>query len=417
MAQGDGTVLPDQMATILYFDCFAGIAGDMVLGALVDAGLPLDKLEAALGSLSLPGSMIWAGPVLRSGVGATKFRVHEARDERVAHHHAGAEGHPHRTLAEITGLIEGSALSREGKARSVKLFRRLAEAEAEVHRVSVDEVLLHEVGSLDSIIDIVGAVFAIEWFNPDVIVSSPLNVGSGTVKTAHGVFPVPAPATAKLLAGVPIYSSGVESELVTPTGALLITEFASRFGPIPAMRIDRVGYGAGDRELPGAPNVLRVLVGRAGEVAEPAERVLVLECEIDDMNPQIFGVVMEQLYAAGALEVYYTPVQMKKNRPGTLLTVIGAPGQREPLSSIVFRETTTIGLRYQEMDRECLERESQQLDTPLGLVRFKVARRQGEVVNAAPEFDDCARLAAERGLSIKEVQAIATRAYWAERQS
>ena len=417
MAQGDGTVLPDQMATILYFDCFAGIAGDMVLGALVDAGLPLDKLEAALGSLSLPGSMIWAGPVLRSGVGATKFRVHEARDERVAHHHAGAEGHPHRTLAEITGLIEGSALSREGKARSVKLFRRLAEAEAEVHRVSIDEVLLHEVGSLDSIIDIVGAVFAIEWFNPDVIVSSPLNVGSGTVKTAHGVFPVPAPATAKLLAGVPIYSSGVESELVTPTGALLITEFASRFGPIPAMRIDRVGYGAGDRELPGAPNVLRVLVGRAGEVAEPAERVLVLECEIDDMNPQIFGVVMEQLYAAGALEVYYTPVQMKKNRPGTLLTVIGAPGQREPLSSIVFRETTTIGLRYQEMDRECLERESQQLDTPLGLVRFKVARRQGEVVNAAPEFDDCARLAAERGLSIKEVQAIATRAYWAERQS
>jgi hypothetical protein len=286
-----------------------------------------------------------------------------------------------------------------------------------VHRVSIDEVLLHEVGSLDSIIDIVGAVFAIEWFNPDVIVSSPLNVGSGTVKTAHGVFPVPAPATAKLLAGVPIYSSGVESELVTPTGALLITEFAARFGPIPAMRVDRVGYGAGDRELPGAPNVLRVLVGRAGDVAEPAERVLVLECEIDDMNPQIFGVVMEQLYAAGALEVYYTPVQMKKNRPGTLLTVIGAPGQREPLSSIVFRETTTIGLRYQEMDRECLERESQQLDTPLGLVRFKVARRQGEVVNAAPEFDDCARLAAERGLSIKEVQAIATRAYWAERQS
>jgi len=417
LAQGDGTVLPDQMATILYFDCFAGIAGDMVLGAMVDAGLPLDKLEAALGSLSLPGSMIWAGPVLRSGVGATKFRVHEARDERAAHHHAGAEGHPHRTLAEITGLIEGSALSREGKARSVKLFRRLAEAEAEVHRVSIDEVLLHEVGSLDSIIDIVGAVFAIEWFNPDVIVSSPLNVGSGTVKTAHGVFPVPAPATARLLAGVPIYSSGVESELVTPTGALLITEFAARFGPIPAMRVDRVGYGAGDRELPGAPNVLRVLVGRAGDVAEPAERVLVLECEIDDMNPQIFGVVMEQLYAAGALEVYYTPVQMKKNRPGTLLTVIGAPGQREPLSSIVFRETTTIGLRYQEMDRECLERESQQLDTPLGLVRFKVARRQGEVVNAAPEFDDCARLAAERGLSIKEVQAIATRAYWAQRQS
>jgi len=405
------------MATVLYFDCSAGIAGDMVLGALVDAGLPLDTLEAALGSLSLPGGRIWAGPVLRSGVGATKLRVREAHDERQARHHAGEERHGHRTLAEITSLIEGSALSREGRARAARLFRRLAEAEAQVHRVSIDEVLLHEVGSLDSIIDIVGAVFAIEWFKPDVIVSSPLNVGGGTVKTTHGIFPVPAPATATLLAGVPIYSSGVESELVTPTGALLITEFASRFGPIPAMRIDRVGYGAGDRDLPGAPNVLRVLVGRAGEAVGPLERVLVLECEIDDMNPQIFGVVMEQLYAAGALEVYYTPVQMKKNRPGTLLTIIGAPGQREALSAIVFRETTTIGLRYQEMDRECLERESQQLDTPVGPVHFKVARRQGKVVNAAPEFDDCARLAAERGLSVKEVQAIVTRAYWARRQS
>jgi pyridinium-3,5-bisthiocarboxylic acid mononucleotide nickel chelatase len=404
------------MATILYFDCFAGIAGDMVLGALIDAGLPLGQLETALGSLSLPDSTIWAGPVLRSGVGATKFRVHEAHDPHAPHHHAGGGSHTHRTLAEIGDLIEGCALSREGKARAVRLFRRLAETEAEVHRTSVDDVLLHEVGSLDSIIDIVGAVFAVEYFKADVIVSSPLNVGGGTVKTAHGEFPVPAPATAKLLADVPIYSSGVEAELVTPTGALLITEFASRFGPIPAMRIDRVGYGAGDRELPGAPNVLRVLVGRTAAAPERAERILVMECEIDDMNPQIFGVVMEQLYDEGALEVYYTPVQMKKNRPGTLLTVIGAPEQREALSSIVFRETTTIGLRYQEMDRECLERESQHLDTPVGPVHFKVARRQGEVVNAAPEFEDCARLAAERGLSIKEVQAIATRAYWDRRQ-
>jgi hypothetical protein len=206
-------------------------------------------------------------------------------------------------------------------------------------------------------------------------------------------------------------------ELVTPTGALLVTEYASRFGPIPAMRVDRVGYGAGDRELPGSPNVLRLLVGEVGEVALGEERILSIECEIDDMNPQIFGVVMDRLYGAGALEVFYTSVQMKKNRPGTLLTIIGRPEQREALSAIVFRETTTIGLRYQEMDRECLDRESVRLDTPVGPVRFKVARRQGEIVNAAPEFDDCTRLAAEQGLSVKEVQAIATRAYWDRQQS
>jgi uncharacterized protein (TIGR00299 family) protein len=405
------------MATILYFDCFAGIAGDMVLGALLDAGLPLDKLEAALGSLSLPGSAVWAEPVLRSGIRAMKFRVHEGGDRREAHHHGGAGSHGHRTLAEVVSLIEGSALSIDGKARATRLFRRLAEAEAAVHRMSVDEVLLHEVGSLDSIVDIVGAVFGIEFLEADVIMASPLNVGGGMVKTAHGVFPVPAPATLTLLAGVPIYSSGVDMELVTPTGALLVTEYASRFGPIPAMRVDRVGYGAGDRELPGSPNVLRLLVGEVGEVARGEERILSIECEIDDMNPQIFGVVMDRLYGAGALEVFYTSVQMKKNRPGTLLTIIGRPEQREALSAIVFRETTTIGLRYQEMDRECLDRESVRLDTPVGPVRFKVARRQGEVVNAAPEFDDCARLAAERGLSVKEVQAIATRAYWDRQQS
>jgi uncharacterized protein (TIGR00299 family) protein len=272
-------------------------------------------------------------------------------------------------------------------------------------------VHLHEVGALDSIIDIVGAVFAMEWFRADRVIASPLNVGGGMVKSAHGVFPVPAPATVRLLTGVPVYSSGVQMETVTPTGALLVSAYASGYGPLPAMRIDRVGYGAGDRDVPGTPNVLRVVIGTDdGEMA--GERVVMLECEIDDMNPQIFGVLMDRLYAAGALEVFYTPVQMKKNRPGTLLSVVARPDLRERMTAILFRESTTIGLRYQELNRTCLDRELVLIDTPVGPVRFKIARRGGEVMNASPEFDDCARLAAERGLSVKEVQAHAVRAYW-----
>jgi pyridinium-3,5-bisthiocarboxylic acid mononucleotide nickel chelatase len=224
------------------------------------------------------------------------------------------------------------------------------------------------------------------------------------------VFPVPAPAAVSLLRGVPIYSSGIEAELVTPTGALLVSAYASSYGPVPLMTIDRIGYGAGDRDGPGLPNVLRVLVGDAGGQGTH-ERVVVLECEIDDMNPQLFGVLMERLYGAGALEVFFTPVQMKKNRPGTLVTVVAPPERRQSLSAIVFRETTTIGVRYQDVDRERLEREIVAVETPLGPVRFKIARLGADVVNAAPEFDDCVRLAAERGLPVKLVQAVAMQAY------
>jgi uncharacterized protein (TIGR00299 family) protein len=278
----------------------------------------------------------------------------------------------------------------------------------------VEQVHLHEVGALDSIIDIVGAVFGLEWMGADRIVCSPLNVGGGTVESAHGLFPVPAPATLKLLGDAPVYGGAVQKELVTPTGALIATSYAASYGPIPAMTIDTVGYGAGDRDHPGTPNVLRVLVGRAADSGR-AERVVVIECEIDDMNPQLFGVVMERLYAAGALEVFYTSVQMKKNRPGTLLTVIAPPDRRAALSDIVFRETTTIGLRHSEVDRECLPREIVTVETPVGAVRFKIARHGGRIVNAVPEFDDCARLASAGGLSVKEVQAIALQAYGAQR--
>jgi uncharacterized protein (TIGR00299 family) protein len=253
-------------------------------------------------------------------------------------------------------------------------------------------------------------VFAIEWFHADRIVSSPLNVGGGMVHSAHGHFPVPAPATVKLIGQAPVYSSGIQSELVTPTGALLVTSYATAYGSMPSMTIDRVGYGAGDRDLPGTPNVLRVLVGESADQPH-TERIVMLQSEIDDMSPQLFGPLMERLYAAGALEVYFASVQMKKNRPGTLLTVLARPEQRSELSAIVFRETTTIGVRYHEVMRERLEREIVTINTPLGAIRFKVARLGETIVNAAPEFEDCLRVASERGVPVKDVQAAANRAY------
>jgi pyridinium-3,5-bisthiocarboxylic acid mononucleotide nickel chelatase len=408
------------MSRILYFDCFSGASGDMVLGALLDAGLPLGELDAALGSLMISGYRLAADRVLRAGVSATKFRLIEPEGHGHAHDHVQGHGHAHthhshRSLAEIVALIEGSSLSAEPRARAIALFRRLAEAEAAIHQMPVEAVHLHEVGALDSIIDIVGAVFGLQWFGADRIVSSPLNVGGGMVQSAHGVFPVPAPATLRLLAGVPVYSSGVQMETVTPTGALLVTGHASAFGPMPAMRVERVGYGAGDRDLPGTPNVLRVIVGH-DDAAADAQRVVLLECEIDDMNPQIYGVLMEKLHAAGALEVFYTAVQMKKNRPGTLLTVVAPPDTRDALTGILFRETTTIGLRYQELLRTCLDREIAVVETPVGPVRFKIARRDGEVLNASPEFEDCARAAAEHSLPVKQVLNLAAQAYWHSRR-
>jgi pyridinium-3,5-bisthiocarboxylic acid mononucleotide nickel chelatase len=307
-------------------------------------------------------------------------------------------------------LIDRSSLSAQGRTRAKAMFQRLAEAEAAIHQMPVEQVHLHEVGALDSIIDIVGIVFAMEWAGVDRIVSSPLNVGGGTVHSAHGLFPVPAPATVKLLGDTPVYSSGVLHELVTPTGALIVSTYAASFGPLPPMTIEHVGYGAGDRDDPQRPNVLRVFIGRAADQTA-AGRVTVIECEIDDMNPQIFGVAMDRLYAAGALEVFYVPVQMKKNRPGTLLTVIAPPERRPALVDVIFRETTTIGLRHSEMDRECLEREMVAVATPIGTVRFKIASRNGRVMNAVPEFEDCATLAAANDMSVKDVQTMAIQAY------
>ncbi len=413
----------------------------MILGALIDLGLPLDDLRAALGSLPVEHA-IGATRVLRAGVSATKFTVtgsghsHESRPHAhapTAHSHEhrphahvptahSHEHHPHphegtththdqdhHSLKEIASCIQRSALSGEGKARAIHLFERLAQAEAAIHAVPLDKVHLHEVGALDSIIDIVGAVYGLETLGADRVVSSPLNVGSGTVRCAHGVFPVPAPATARLLEGVPVYAGDVQMELVTPTGALVVTDYAESYGPLPPLTIRGIGYGAGDRDPTTHPNVLRLILGEDG--AASLERIVEIACEIDDMNPQLFGPLMDRLHAAGALDVFYAPVQMKKNRPGTLVTVLATPEQRESLMGILFSDTTTIGVRYQEMMRERLDRDVRSIATPLGAVRFKVATRDGRIVNAAPEFDDCARVAAERGLPIKDVQAIVMKAW------
>jgi hypothetical protein len=398
------------VSRILYLDCFSGISGDMTLGAFLDAGMPFEALKAALGSLALDEVDVAAAKVLRTGVSATHFQVREHPKEQ-----AGAgQSHPHRHLKGIFNLIDKSALSGGARDRAKAMFQRLAEAEASIHQMPVEKVHLHEVGAIDSIVDIVGAAFAFEWAQADRVVCSPLNVGGGMVNSAHGVFPVPAPATVKLLGEAPIYSGHVQKELVTPTGALIATSYADAFGPIPSMVVEKVGYGAGTRDHPETPNVLRLLVGKA-DAAQSLERVVVMECEIDDMNPQIFGVAMEQLYAAGALEVFYVAVQMKKNRPGTLLTVVAPPSLRARLADVIFRETTTIGLRYQEVSRECLQREIVTVETPFGPVRFKVASRANAVVNAVPEFDDCAKQAAAHNASVKEVQAAAIQAYGAAR--
>ncbi len=430
---------------VLYFDAFSGISGDMVLGAFLDAGLPLEDLRAALGSLAVGGYTVDAQRVLRAGVSATRFRVSEGASNSLvtappqtaasravqpdahAHAHAGVSArvhahdggdaggpthaHAHCSLSEIRSLIDTSALSPAGRERAKAMFERLAEAEARIHQMPVEHVHLHEVGALDSIIDIVGAVFAMEWAAADRVVCSPLNVGSGVVQSAHGLFPVPAPATLALLGDAPVYGGTVPKEMVTPTGALIATTYAQAFGPLPAMSIERIGYGAGGRDNPGTPNVLRVVIGRAADPSSVAERVAVIECEIDDMNPQLFGTAMERLYAAGALDVFYVPVQMKKNRPGTLLTVIAPPELRTALSDVIFRETTTIGLRHNEVEREVLRREIIAVDTSLGPVRFKLAWRDGRVVNAVPEFEDCAALSRTHHMSVKDVQATALQAY------
>lgn len=403
------------MSRLVYFDCASGASGDMLLGALVDLGLPIDSLAAELHKLPLPGYRLSAHKVHRAGLHATKVDVVLASDHAHSHDHPHGDAHHHghsRGLLDILRLLEKSALDGALRDRAAACFRRLAEAEGEVHGVPPETVHFHEVGAVDSIVDVVGGVVGLAWLRADRFAASPLNVGTGTIAMAHGTYPVPPPATARLVRGVPVYGAG-EGELLTPTGALLVTAHATAYGALPPMRIEAVGHGAGTRDTHDRPNVLRLLVGEE-ETAGAGERVLVLEAEIDDMLPQLYGPLLARLFDAGALDAYLTPVQMKKNRPGTLVTAVAPPGRRAAIEEVFFTETTTLGVRSQEWDRTTLEREVVAVETAYGTVGVKVGRRGGQVTNAQPEFEDCQRVANAAGVPVKEVWAAAIAA-WRER--
>jgi pyridinium-3,5-bisthiocarboxylic acid mononucleotide nickel chelatase len=394
---------------LAYFDCFSGISGDMVLGALVDAGVDAGALEAELRKLHLSGWTISAERVKRRALFATQVKV-------AAHEHQ----HHHRGLSEILGMIEQAGLAPRAADRAARIFRRLGEAEAKVHQIPIEKVHFHEVGAVDSIVDIVGAAIGFELLGVDRFACSSLDVGAGRVETEHGVLPVPAPAAAELLKDAPTFSSGIERELVTPTGAAIATTLASEFATMPPMRVRAIGYGAGSADLDEQPNALRIFVGEALE-KESAGRwdqpVTVIEANLDDMSPQIYGYFVERALAAGALDIFSASVQMKKNRPGQLVTVLCEPSLASQLIDLIFRETTTIGVRTYEARRRTLERESVPVSTPFGEIRIKVSRLNGTVLNASPEYEDCQRIAAEKGIPLKQVLAAAAFHFEKKRES
>lgn len=380
---------------IAYFDCFSGASGDMILGALLDAGLNLDDLAGDLSRLHLSHYDIRAQKVTRRGLAGTQAVV--AVDDDHHRHHS-------RHLSDIEAIISGSDLPQDVKCKSLAVFQRLAEAEAKVHRTSIEAIHFHEVGAMDAIIDVVGAVAGLTALGIEKVFCSPLHVGSGTVRCAHGTLPVPAPATAELIRGFPSYSTGVCGELLTPTGAAILTTLASGFGPMPAMAIDRIGYGAGTQDPP-VPNLLRLLMGESTDLVQgtETEQIVVLETNIDDMNPQFYDYLMTRLFEMGALDVFLSSVQMKKNRPGTLLTVACQTHQVERFSGFLLRETTSIGLRWRLENRFKTHRAIREIPTQYGVIRCKVATIGDEVVNLAPEYEDCKRAALEHHVPLKVV--------------
>jgi hypothetical protein len=400
---------------ILYIEPFSGISGDMMLGALLDLGVDFEHLRQQLSLLPLQGYQIEVEKCLRSGIQATKFDVnidHPSDEGHPSHSHAPS--HSCRSFRNIRDMIDSSPLSQWVKEKSIEAFRRLAEAEGKIHNQPVEEVHFHEVGAIDSIVDIVGSMIALEQLLPARILSSPVNVGRGTLECRHGIYPVPGPAAQELLKDIPTFSNSVEGELTTPTGATLLATLVPEFGPRPPMRIQRSGYGAGTRETLGNANVLRITMGEelaADLVISPDEQVAVIEATIDDMNPQIYGYFQEKALADGALDVYLTAIQMKKNRPAVKLTVVCRVSQIERLARLIFLETTTIGIRYTLAQRKTLQREFHKVQTEYGVVTIKVASMDGQRVNFVPEYEDCRRLAAEKGIALKEVLAAATRAY------
>lgn len=377
---------------IAYFDCIAGASGDMILGALLDAGVSREMLQERLSVLPLGDEFeLRAQKVNKNGFGATKVDVIVLENSADLQHG--------RHLAEIETLIGKSRLAGHIQERAIGMFRRLAEVEAGIHGLPVEKVHLHEVGGVDTIVDVVGVLLGLEALGVEQVYGSPLPLGRGFVSGAHGQIPLPAPATVALLKGIPIRGSEIDMELVTPTGALILSTVCMSFGPIPAMTLTTLGYGAGGRDLP-IPNLLRLLVGEGGA---GIESLVLLETNLDDNSAEINGYVMEKLFASGALDVFFTPIQMKKNRPATLLSVLCRPADLEPLETILFRETSTLGVRRQPVERRCLPRESETVQTPFGPVRVKVALLPDGTTKRAPEYEDCKRAAESNGVPLHVV--------------
>jgi len=387
---------------VVYFDCFAGVSGDMTIGAQLDLGVDLESLKRQLSSLNLKGYEIKSGPVRRGSISATKFDVEVDSREQ-----------PARSLADIRAIIIASSLSHTTKSRSIAVFERLAGAEARVHGTTPDKVHFHEVGAVDSIVDTVGAMIGFELLGVDRFYCSPLRVGAGLIDTEHGRLPIPAPATAELLRGAPVYAGEIEGEFVTPTGAAIVATLCEEFGALPQMNLTKVGYGAGSRDPKSFPNALRLMIGEMAEapISSSDDSVTVVETNIDDMNPQVFGFVMERAFALGALDVFLIPAQMKKDRPGVLLTVLCKPADAETMIGLLFSETTTLGIRYYNANRRVLDRVIETVDTEYGAVRIKVARDGARTLHFQPEYEDCARLANESKTPLIEVQAAAIAAF------
>ena len=375
---------------IAYFDCFAGASGDMILGSLLDAGLDIKNLKTELGKLNLSGYNIRCSRKTKKGITGTKFNVDAAQDNH------------HRSLKDIHKIIDASDLDKKIKTSSKRIFTRLAEAEAKIHNKTVEEIHFHEVGAIDSVIDIVGTVTGLHLMGIQEVQASRIHLGTGSLECAHGTLPVPPPATLELLKEVPVYSTGLESELVTPTGAALLSALSKHFGPLPSMKIERTGYGLGSRDLP-IPNIIRVIIGERSEAVDE-DTVQLIETNIDDMNPQFYEHIMESLFAQGAKDVFLTPIIMKKNRPGVVLSVLASPEKVNDLTDVIFRETTTLGIRFSEVKkRQILKREIQTISTPWGKARVKMRIIDGSQKTAAPEYDDCKKIAQEYDIPIREV--------------
>ncbi|UCC30387.1 MAG: nickel pincer cofactor biosynthesis protein LarC [Phycisphaerales bacterium] len=390
--------------SIAYFDCFCGAGGDMIVASLVDAGASAEVLREGLASLGLGGYTLSIESVNKQGFAATRFHVQLGEHVQ----------QPHRHLEQIAEILENSGLQRSAKEKATRIFERLAEAEAKVHGTSIEKVHFHEVGAVDAIMDVVGVVLAMDQLHVERVICSPIPTGSGTVICDHGVMPVPAPATSELLKGVPIAACDEAGELITPTGAAILTTLAAEFGPLPAMTVDSIGYGAGTREGHRRPNVLRVLIGETTRNGD-ADEIAVLETNLDDASPEVVGHCMERLLTEGALDVYAVPIHMKKSRTGVVLTVLCEPGRAEAMQRLLFAETTTFGVRRHNAARVKMSRRHVTVNTPFGDIRVKVGERNG-VVTASPEFGDCRAAAEKHNVPLREVITAANAAWSAKRK-